>query len=76
MVWKILMVVEKRFRRMRAPELMKTVYIGEQYEDWVAMQTEEEVAARSPLGGSPRCPNTVNCWQDSLLCANMVSTCR
>ena len=44
-IWKMLMVVEKRFRRLNAPELMKSVYDGEKYEDGIPMQSEEEVAA-------------------------------
>lgn len=38
------MVVEKRFRRLNAPETMKAVYDGEKYEDGVAMQTAEDDA--------------------------------
>ena len=41
----MLMVVEQRFRRLNAPEMMKAVYDGEKYEDGVAIQTAEEVAA-------------------------------
>ena len=44
-IWKMLMVVEKRFRRLNAPDLMKSVYDGRKYEDGIAMQTAEEVAA-------------------------------
>ena len=44
-IWKMLMIVEQRFRRLNAPELMKAVYIGEKYEDGIAVQTAEEVAA-------------------------------
>ena len=44
-IWKMLMVVKKRFRRLNAPELMKAVYDGEKYEDRIAVQTAEEVAA-------------------------------
>ena len=44
-IWKMLTVVEKRFRRLNAPELMKVVYDGRKYEDGILMQTEEEVAA-------------------------------
>ena len=43
-IWKMLMVVEKRFRRLNAPELMKAVYDGQKYEDGLPMQTAEEVA--------------------------------
>ena len=44
-IWKMLMVVEKRFRRLNAPELTKAVYDGQKYDDGVAMQNAEEVAA-------------------------------
>ncbi len=44
-IWKMLMVVEQRFRRLNAPELMKAVYIGEKYEDGIAVQTAQEVVA-------------------------------
>ena len=38
------MVVEKRFRRRNAQELMKAVYDGQKYEDEIAMLDTEEVA--------------------------------
>ena len=41
----MLLVVEQRFRRLNASELMKTVYGGQKYEDGIPMQTAEEVAA-------------------------------
>ena len=44
-IWKMLMVVEKRFRRLSAPELMKAVYDGQKYEDGAAIQNTEEIAA-------------------------------
>ena len=44
-IWKMLMVVEKRFRRLNATELMKAVYDDRKYENGIPMQTEEEVAA-------------------------------
>ena len=42
-ILKMLLVVEQRFRRLNAPELMKDVYNGEKYEDGTPVQTEEEV---------------------------------
>ena len=46
MMWKMLMVVGKRFRRLNAPELMRDVYLGTQYADGVRVITpSEEVAA-------------------------------
>lgn len=44
-IWKMLMMVEQRFRRLNAPELMKAVYDGQKYEDGMPMQTAKEVAA-------------------------------
>ena len=45
-IWKMLMVAEKRFRRLQAPELMKDVYLGAQYVDGIAVEaTAEKVAA-------------------------------
>ena len=45
-IWKMLMIAEKRFRRLKAPELMRDVYDGAQYVDGMAIQaTVEEVAA-------------------------------
>ena len=44
-IWKMLMVVEKRFRRLNAPELMKAVYDGQKYEDGIPLQAAEEVTA-------------------------------
>lgn len=44
-IWKMLMVAEKRFRRLKAPALMKDVWLGAQYLDGLRIQTAEEVAA-------------------------------
>ena len=45
-IWKMLMVAEKRFRRLQAPELMEDVYLGVKYKDGVAIEpTAEKVAA-------------------------------
>ena len=45
-IWKMLMIAEKRFRRLKAPELMRDVYDGAQYVDGMAIDsTVEEVAA-------------------------------
>ncbi len=45
-IWKMLLIAEKRFRRLKAPELMRDVYDGAQYVDGVAFDaTLEEVAA-------------------------------
>ena len=40
------MIAEKRFRRLKAPELMSEIYHGAQYVDGMAIEaTVEEVAA-------------------------------
>ena len=45
-IWKMLMVAEKRFLRLQAPELMADVYLGAQYVDGIAVEaTAEKVAA-------------------------------
>ena len=45
-VWKMLMVAEKRFRRLQAPELMADVYLGAQYVDGTAVEAPvERIAA-------------------------------
>ena len=45
-VWKMLLVAEKRFRRLKAPELMKEVYRGVQFIDGTPVtQSPEEKAA-------------------------------
>ena len=46
MIWKMLMVAEGRFRRLKAPALMKVVYQGARYKDGVVINTmPEKVAA-------------------------------
>ena len=44
-IWKMLMVAEKRFRRLKAPALMRDVWLGTQYVDGLTIHTAEEVAA-------------------------------
>ena len=45
-IWKMLMVAEKRFRRLKAPEVMSAVYDGAKYIDGMAIEAAvEEVAA-------------------------------
>jgi len=43
-IWKMLMVAQKRFRRLNAPELLAKVYAGVQYEDGVEVVREEAAA--------------------------------
>ena len=45
-IWKMMLVAEKRFRRLRAPELMRDVYQGVKYVNGVRTTgRSEEVAA-------------------------------
>ena len=45
-IWKMLLVAERRFRRLKAPALMKVVYQGARYKDGVVINTmPEKVAA-------------------------------
>jgi len=43
-IWKMLLVAETRFRRLNAPEFMKKVYLGAEYQDGIE-STREEAAA-------------------------------
>ena len=45
-IWRMLMVAETRFRRLKSPELMRDVYLGAKYVDGVTIEDiVEEVAA-------------------------------
>ena len=44
-IWKMLMVVERRFRRLKAPELMKDLNLGTRYMDGVTLGIDLEEAA-------------------------------
>ena len=39
-MWKMLMIAEQRFRRLKAPELMEEVYLGAQYVNGIATKPE------------------------------------
>lgn len=45
MIWKIMMVAEKKFRRLDAPELLKEVYEGAIYKDGLRVKDEVEKEA-------------------------------
>ena len=45
MIWKMLMVAEQRFRRLKAPELIEDVYLGAQYVDGIVSETTAEKVA-------------------------------
>lgn len=45
LIWKVLMVAEKRFRKLNAPNLMKEVYEGRKYKDGRRVSTEDGRAA-------------------------------
>lgn len=44
-IWKMMLVAEKRFRRLDAPQLLKQVYDGVEFADGVAIKKKKEVAA-------------------------------
>ena len=44
-IWKMLMVDEQRFRRLKAPELIEDVYLGAQYVDAIVSETTAEKVA-------------------------------
>ena len=41
----LLMVAEKRFRKLNAPHLMTDVYVGERYEDGSPVEQRKKIAA-------------------------------
>jgi hypothetical protein len=43
-IWKMLLIAESKFRRLNAPELMKKVYLGTEYQDGMEI-TQREAAA-------------------------------
>ena len=46
LIWKVLMVTEKRFRKLNAPHLLSEVYEGIKYQDGIRLSNEEgKVAA-------------------------------
>lgn len=47
MVWKLLTVAEKSWRRLNAPGLLKHVYNGSQFKDGVAVKTRNEESRRA-----------------------------
>ncbi len=44
-IWKLRIVAEKRCRRLKAPALMKNVWLGVQHVDGLGILTAERVAA-------------------------------
>jgi transposase-like protein len=44
-IWKMLLIAEKRFRKLNAPELLKEVYEGVEFVDGVAVMKKPEAAA-------------------------------
>ncbi len=45
MIWKMMLVAEKRFRKLNAPELLQEVYRGVEFVDGVAIGKKKEAAA-------------------------------
>jgi transposase-like protein len=44
-IWKMLLIVEKRFRKLNAPDLLKEVYEGVEFVDGVAVTKKREAVA-------------------------------
>jgi transposase-like protein len=44
-IWKMLLLAEQRFRKLNAPERMKEVFLGVQFQDGIEVQLEDQVAA-------------------------------
>jgi hypothetical protein len=38
LIWKILLIAEKKFRRLNAPELLQQVYNGQLFEDGIEIE--------------------------------------
>jgi hypothetical protein len=38
LIWKILMIAERKFRRLNSPELLAAVYDGQLFEDGMPVQ--------------------------------------
>jgi transposase-like protein len=47
MIWKLLMVAERTFRRLRAPDLLKDVYQGSKYKDGVKIEARQQELAEA-----------------------------
>ena len=46
LIWRVLMVAEKRFRKPNAPELLPLVYAGQQYQDGKPIKNEKTSTRR------------------------------
>ena len=46
LIWRVLMVAEKRFRKLNAPELLPLVYAGQQYQDGKPIKNEKTSTRR------------------------------
>jgi putative transposase len=44
-IWKMLLLAEQQFRRLDAPERMKEVFLGVQFQDGIEVKMEDQVAA-------------------------------
>jgi len=45
LIWKVLMVTEKRFRKLNAPHLLSEVYEDIKYQDGIRLSNEDGRAA-------------------------------
>lgn len=41
LIWRILTIAEKKFRRLNSPELLEQVYEGQRFEDGAEVEVEE-----------------------------------
>lgn len=44
-IWKVMLVAQKRFRKLNAPELLREVYRGVEFLDGVAVGKKKEAPA-------------------------------
>jgi putative transposase len=44
-IWKMLLLAEQRFRKLDAPERLKEVFLGVQFQDGIEVKVEDQVAA-------------------------------
>jgi hypothetical protein len=45
MIWRVLRVAEKKFRRLNAPERVRQVYLGQRFEDGKPIRKDAGKAA-------------------------------
>lgn len=53
-IWKMMVVVQARFRRLNAPELLAKAYAGVCYKDWSRRRGAPPKHVYTPIDGTPR----------------------